>query len=342
MIPVGSLFAGKKVFYVGIINDMDSGSGSNSYFRNVHIYESDSVGLVDFAQSDILSYGTQDVDVNAFEVMDRGATLRIDGNSWKAIGFTYTVTPSTVNEFDYKSDGVEPEVGAIAIDINLNPDGITTWKIYGTQNFALLTYDSYVPDGWIHYEIPIGQTWTGTMAYLAFINDFDLGTGSNNFFRNVRIYEKPPFFTSSNVLSYGLQDVDSTSFEILDGGATLRLFGNTWKAIPIDYFVRPETFIEFDYRSTGSAPEIGAITVDTDAVYVFDEYWKLYGTQDTGYLDFNSYAPSGWKHYSIPVGQRVSGRVGYMVFINDHDGGSGSNSFFQEHLDSRAYRQCGT
>ena len=89
-------------------------------------------------------------------------------------------------------------------------------------------------------------------------------------------------FNDLGVISYAPQDVHSTSFEILDDGATLRLFGNTWKIIPFEYDVTVNTVVQFDFKSDGTEPEVAGITLDEDTAPSTTDFWKVYGTQKAG------------------------------------------------------------
>ena len=97
-------------------------------------------------------------------------------------------------DFDYKSDATEPEIGGIALDNDdsLSPD--TTWKVFGTQNWGNTDYDNYTfsGNGWKHYSIPVGKYTTGNYAYLGLINDFDGGSGSNSYIKNIVISDRTP------------------------------------------------------------------------------------------------------------------------------------------------------
>ncbi len=149
--------------------------------------------FIDFDGYTIASYGGQDIDTTAYRLLDNGLILNMDGNTWKRITTNYTVTADTIVEFDYKSDSGEPEIGGVTLDNNDVIDGATSWKVFGTQAWGITTYDNYAfaDNGWTHYVLPVGQTLSaGTYSYLCFINDFDGGTGSNSYFRNVRLREQ--------------------------------------------------------------------------------------------------------------------------------------------------------
>jgi hypothetical protein len=58
---------------------------------------------IDFTQAIISSYGVRQDALNQADVSveDGGATLHIAGNGWKKIALSYTITPTTVLEFDF-------------------------------------------------------------------------------------------------------------------------------------------------------------------------------------------------------------------------------------------------
>ena len=77
---------------------------------------------VDFSAQPILTYaGNQDRDPEQVSVEDAGATLHLTGNNWKAIQLTlpFNVTPDSVIELDFKSDGAEGEINAIGLTNNI-------------------------------------------------------------------------------------------------------------------------------------------------------------------------------------------------------------------------------
>ena len=134
-------------------------------------------------------------------VQDNGRTFKLEGNTAKKIDFDATITSDTFLVFDFKSDS-EGEIHAIGLDENDDYNDLKRlFKLYGTQivsdtEFTSLT--SYSADGeWVHYEIPIGQYYTGQMNYMTFINDDDNSDGGNavltidqlgnSYYKNVRL-----------------------------------------------------------------------------------------------------------------------------------------------------------
>jgi FlaG/FlaF family flagellin (archaellin) len=122
-------------------------------------------------------------------------TYRLDGNTWQEVDFDYTVTPDTVLVFEFHSDD-EGELHAIGLGTD-NTGSQPLYKVYGTQSAANTggyefngTYDTYTDgDGWVRYEVPVGEAFQGDVSHLVFVNDDDGGGSVTSAFRNVRVYE---------------------------------------------------------------------------------------------------------------------------------------------------------
>lgn len=132
-------------------------------------------------------------------------------------------------------------------------------------------------------------------------------------------------FSTETILSYGgSQDVDSSSYSILDSGSTLYLFGNTWKAVALDLTVAANSVLTFDFMSTVQG-EIHAVGLDTNLSMNPDVSIQFFGTQSGGMNQY--YAPDiyslgdGWSTYTfkltdyLPVGTHTV----YLLFVNDDD-----------------------
>ncbi|MCP4992745.1 MAG: hypothetical protein GY934_03005, partial [Gammaproteobacteria bacterium] len=110
---------------------------------------------------------------------DGGASVTLSDNAWKRLEVNKTIDADTVLSFDFKSD-VEGEIHGIGFDIDyfISPkwlfqlDGTETW---GLQDF---TNQYTTGSGYQHYEIRIGDFFTGDFQYLVFAMDDDSGTGA--------------------------------------------------------------------------------------------------------------------------------------------------------------------
>ena len=132
------------------------------------------------------SFSTQDSN-GANSIGSGGASLTLTNNTWKYIDFPYTVTANTVIELEFSSSS-EGEIHGIGFE---NDNSLTSsfyFKFYGTQNYGVTNYDNYT-SGTTTYVIPVGDSYTGTMDRLVFINDNDAGSGNTSTFSNVKVYE---------------------------------------------------------------------------------------------------------------------------------------------------------
>ena len=152
----------------------DDGSGSSG------------CDVLNFNDYTLNSFSTQDSD-GSNSIGSGGTSLTLSNNTWKYINFPYTVTANTVIELEFSSTS-EGEIHAIGFE---NDNSLTSsfyFKFYGTQNYGITNFDNY-SNGTVTYVIPVGDSYTGSMDRLVFINDNDAGSGNNSTFSNVKIYE---------------------------------------------------------------------------------------------------------------------------------------------------------
>ena len=154
--------------------------------------EDDPCAGIDFSETTIESYGGNQ-DVGLVSVIEDGEGLVLQNNAWKAVPFSYTVTPATWVSFWFRSTR-RGEVHGIGLDNNVVLSADLTMRVYGTQNWGNGDYDNYAGNGeWQYYQIPIGQYYTLEAEYLFFTADHDVGTrDGNSFFRNVTVTEGAP------------------------------------------------------------------------------------------------------------------------------------------------------
>ena len=105
---------------------------------------------------------------------------------------------------------------------------------------------------------------------------------------------------------------------IVDDGQTIRLVGDVWSKVEINYTVTANTVMEFDFQS-GEEGDTHGIGFDNDDTISSDKSFQLFGTDTWGIQTHNDYSGSGWKHYTINVGQSFTGEMDYLTFTNDHD-----------------------
>ena len=132
-------------------------------------------------------YGRQDFD-SGVRVEEVGATLALHNNTWRRASETYTITANTMLEFEFSSTS-EGEIHGIGFDNDDVLSQVNIFQLYGTQDFGIQSFNTYLPQGFVNYRIPVGDYYTGSNMALVFVNDHDSGTGNNSYFRNVRVYE---------------------------------------------------------------------------------------------------------------------------------------------------------
>lgn len=140
-------------------------------------------------------------------VADGGSTLHLTGNAWKKIDFPYAITPNTILEFDFKSSA-QGEIHGIGFDTDLSLSERRAFQLYGTQEWRwgisdFADYGSDAP-GWKHYEIPVGQFYTGSFQHLFFAMDHDVSNPTGeSYFANVRVYEPSVTVTLEELDRFG-------------------------------------------------------------------------------------------------------------------------------------------
>lgn len=281
------------------------------------------------------SFGNQDVN-STMSIEEGGSTLHISGNSWKKISLSYTVTANTVLEFEFKSTA-QGEVHGIGFDNNQTMSDNYTHKLYGTQNWGInssfYSYTSSVPD-WKHYQIRIGEFYTGNMSFLVFVNDHDVSNPTaHSYFRNVKVYEEdfstpisPPVsvdFDNYLISPYdGIGQSPALTLTLEESGNSMRMYGNGWLKMSFPYLVTESTVIEFDFKSSNQG-QIHGIGFDDDNSRQTNRTFQLYGVHNygTNAFGYSRYAPE-WKHYRIPIGKYYTGMMKYIFFVLDNDNAS--------------------
>ena len=138
----------------------------------------------------LLSYGGGQDAGGVVNYMDDDVGVELDGNLWKQFSLNYTVTANTVIEFDFRSTN-EAEISGIGFDTDNGISSGYTFKVFGTQNWGITTYDNYDGSGnWVHYEINVGAFYTGNFTRLFLVNDDDGGgDDGEGYWRNIVINE---------------------------------------------------------------------------------------------------------------------------------------------------------
>jgi len=274
-------------------------------------------GSLDLDNFTIGSYTGQDIDSSSWQLQDSGHTINMYGNTWKVIPLNYNVTANTVVEFDFKSDGTEPEIGGIGFDNDTTLSSDQTWKVYGTQAWGYTTYDNYSPSGWTSYSIPVGQSLTaGTYTYLVLVNDFDGGSGSNSYIRNIRVYESqsivdnddgsPDYTTTGSWTTSGSSGYDGSTYQFAFTGQSSTA---TWD---LDIPVAGTYKVEVIYRASTNRADNVKYTITTAS-----GTQTVYKDQTTGNLVWDELGTWSFDGGDGVVTLDASGSSGGDVVISD-------------------------
>ena len=209
------------------------------------------------------------------------------------------------------------------------PDSAVFYKPLGTQNWIHLQ-DLGVSAGEIDLP-PFVDELGAELAIFQYKNDIStlVNAKTGQLAGPFIVYGRrdiDPLFLGEDVFSFTTsQDVEQDSWNVLDNGTTLNLYGNTWKAIDYDYTTTANTWLKFDYKSEGEdSPEIAAVALlrynklsggDSSSTFQVDGTQTSYGNQW-----FHRYFDNGWKTFDLNVGHVIPGRnIEYMGFIGDID-----------------------
>jgi len=163
------------------------------------------------------AFGAQDASSD-FTISQDGSEITLRNNTWRKTNRTYTITPNTVIEFDFRSDN-EGEVQGIGFSSGSSINGNEYFVLSGTQTFGIRDFVYAAQNQTQHFVINVGGFYTGTNLNLVLINDDDVGVGSDSRYSNLLIYENLPGVDDSDNDNDGVinqRDLDSDNDGIAD------------------------------------------------------------------------------------------------------------------------------
>ena len=151
----------------------------------------DKLTTIDFSTATVTGYGGSQNSSNLHTIQDGGDTINIQNNTWKDVSLSHTITADTVLSFDFMSTA-RGEIHAIGFDTNESIAPALSFKLYGTQNWGITDFNNYAghEGQWVHYEINVGDYYTGNYNKIFFVNDDDANLHSNSIFSNISIFEQ--------------------------------------------------------------------------------------------------------------------------------------------------------
>lgn len=268
-------YAGLDSFSYSVV---DSKGARDVAQVDVHVSNGDVVTHIDFSTATITDYGVSHNFSDDFYVLDDGATLHMENNTWKDVALTYTVTANTVIEFDYFSTG-QGEIQGLGFDRDDEISEGYTFKVYGTQDWGNSAYETYAGNEgeWVHYKIEVGDFYTGSFSRLFFVNDDDQYVDANGTFSNVAIYEPGTEAADTMTGSSGSQTLmglggDDLIYgmdgdDILYGGSGMDfLFGGSGADRFVFEDVDDVDYVQDFNAAEGDVLDISALLVGYDAL----------------------------------------------------------------------------
>ncbi|WP_282087893.1 T9SS type A sorting domain-containing protein [Aquimarina algiphila] len=279
----------------------------------------------DKAFDNLFTNGTQNIDWSKW--LDNGGVPSTSNPSWIQIQLPSAVV---VNKITLTSANDVPDRDPNNFDIQGSNNG-TNWT----------TLNSWSGQTWVNRFERKEFSFTNTTAYTYYRINITKNKANINMTQICEIEllgpagtSNPPTgctdcidFNTITLVSYSNQDADGTSF-VEDNGDTARLVNNTWKRSTNTYSITANTVIEFQFKSTIEG-EIHGIGFDEDNSLSSNRIFKVHGTQNWGIQDYDNYTGSGFKTYTIPIGNFYTGNAMSLILVNDNDGGSGNNSSFK-------------
>jgi len=131
---------------------------------------------------------------------------------------------------------------------------------------------------------------------------------------------------------------DAGAATVVNGGTGVRLTGNPWKALAIDYDVTADTMLELTLEAA-DAGELTGLLADVDRQWVWNGERapveiRLAGSQDvsgTAWVDLGGqFSPPGPVTIEIALGDYHQGPMSYLALIADDDADASSDVTFSD------------
>ncbi|NCT41151.1 MAG: hypothetical protein GW778_05780 [Alphaproteobacteria bacterium] len=174
----------------------------------------------------------------------------------------------------------------------------------------------------------IDETATGVEAILKLLNQADalLNEAELELYPNNEPLPNIIVDSLADLSSYVPSQDFGGLVTIDNDGKSIKLDGNLWKKLELDYTITENTVLRFDYQSS-NIPEIVSIGFEDDNNLTNSiNRFYIYGTQSGG---FAVSAPEPTFQYTgsgevetieIPVGEYFEGNFNFLTLINDDDG----------------------
>jgi len=186
--------------------------------------------------------------------------------------------------------------------------------------------DSDVARFWVEIDsIPASPDTVD--IYIYYGNDTATTTSDGN-----ATFEEYINFNNYTIQSHaGSQDADSSQYQVLDNGTTLRMWGNNWKSVSEAATVNGDgsQVLEWWFDSDGVQGEINGIGLNDTNNLESSRHYKIWGTQSWGITGDDTYSGSNNWELMTQILDDYSANSNYFVFSNDADNGQATDVKFK-------------
>lgn len=356
-ISVGKYFTGSFKYLVVVLdNDTSDRSTGNSLFSNLELHQEERASFkiqvggeeMSISATDGSYSSNQDTISNFLEISEDGLSAKMEGNQWKSVTLPapIEINAATNVDFDFYLEELT-EYHGICFDDNLNDSDskrcfVTANRDNWSQNNLSVKTDVGETK---HYSIPVGTYFTGSVNFVAFVQDNDSGDNAGvSAFSNIAFSQRPELnlgFVQGGVrqglplfnhqLSYaGNQDTVSNLVDVSSDGESVTLRGNLFKAfeIPGGLTIDDNSVLSFKFLMEEIA-EITGICIEENLELEddFPRCFPLAGDQDVS-NDANwlyrgveqTYSTNEWQTYVIRLSEFFHGDdFKYLVLVQDND-----------------------
>lgn len=182
-INLGDYISGAYDQLVFFAEDDTDGSGTAS-FANIEIIQSD---LFINGEASTVEDFVAWQDKGTGKISSDMSSITLTDNAWKAIYGDYQITEDTVLSFDYSSDAIG-EIHGIGF-ANGSENEQTIFMLEGSQNWGISDFSGTYSgtEKTYHFDINVGDFFTGDFQQLVLLVDDDLGVGADATFANITI-----------------------------------------------------------------------------------------------------------------------------------------------------------
>tara|TARA_R110001599_G_scaffold122530_1_gene294572 strand:- start:27708 stop:30275 length:2568 start_codon:yes stop_codon:yes gene_type:complete len=124
-------------------------------------------------------------------------------------------------------------------------------------------------------------------------------------------------FNHIPINSFDTQD-ENGEYRISDNGDEMTLFGNTWKSVPVDVVLTPETVLELEVKNNGFG-EIVGVAFENDNALTSANVYKFSGSQKWTNDTFQYSNIDEYETIRIPVGSLNIDTFDRLILVMDDD-----------------------